>query len=121
MAKKLWQVWTENDAESAKQGHIVDEKILHVGTELDCRRFTKTISDAPAVVHLGYACNGLYFPEKGDAWKGRFAEDVIIRVLRVSKKDNRVYCKVESSDYNKDVGKKIEYILDTFNQYWELA
>ena len=53
MVKKIWQVWTENDVESKKQGLIVDEKILFTGTEQECKKYAKNISN----VHIGYDLN----------------------------------------------------------------
>lgn len=53
MVKKLWQVWIENEKESAKQGYIVNEKILFTGTEQECKKYVKTIPNG----HIGYDLN----------------------------------------------------------------
>ena len=119
MAKKIWNVWTENDEESTKQGHIVDEKTLFVGTEQECKQYAKNISN----VHVGYTCDGAYMPERGDVWQGRIAEDVIVNVLYVSKKKNTVTAKIIASDYPYlgDDKRKMSYFLDSFNYYYKLV
>jgi hypothetical protein len=119
MAKKLWQVWTENDKESAKQGCIVDEKTLFIGTENECRKYAKTIPNA----HVGYDCNTMFMPERGDVWQGTIAEDVILNILYVSKKKNTVTAKIVESDYPYpgDDKRKMSYFLDSFNYYYKLV
>lgn len=52
-----WQVWTENDKESEKQGHIVDEQTLFEGSKQNCLKFIKQHEhEYNQVLHLGYDC-----------------------------------------------------------------
>jgi hypothetical protein len=114
MAKGIWQVWTENEEESARQGVIVDEKILFSGTESQCKTFAKKIKNA----HIGYDCERKYIPEKGDIWKQKDDEIISIRVISVSKKNKTVKAEVISNRHG-SVGQVLNYRFDQINDYWK--
>ena len=116
MAKKIWQVWMENEKASQELGHISDEKILFTGTESACKRFAgKDITK-----HVGYPCDACYIPERGDIWQGRFDAGVRILIKRVSKKSNTVYAEVITNRRG-SIGQTLSYFLDAFNQYYEFV
>ena len=59
-------------------------------------------------------------PKRGEFWKGKIWPDVVFRIIIVSKKYNTVKAKIEQSGNSKDIGKYKDYILESFNQYYEL-
>lgn len=116
MAKRIWQVWTQDEEESNRQGVIVDEKILFSGTESQCKTFAKKIPNA----HVGYDCDDGYIPEKGDNWHLKDDKLIVIRVISVSKKSNSVKSEVISNRHG-SVGQVLDYRLDWINDYWQPA
>lgn len=83
MAKRLWQVWTENEEESRKQGVIVNEKVVFSGTESACRRY----AGKKKGLHLGYAPLE-YMPESGDVWSSRVFAGIAVFVTAVNRRAN---------------------------------
>ena len=102
--KKLWQVWDSKNIDN----------VLMLGTESSCKEWAKCQKN----ICVGYACDSNYYPEKGDEWKGKFAEDIEIKVLSVSKKTDTVHAKIIASSFPKTIGKEMDYILSTFNIYY---
>ena len=55
---------------------------------------------------------------KGSIWRGKFASDVIVKVLNVSEEFNAVSAKVRLHDLN---DAKMSYVLTTFEHYYEFT